>query len=101
MHKVVILLRRRDDRTHDEFAQWWLVEHAPMARELPGVRRICFNLCEDGAPFDGVSELWFDSREDFEAAYATEVGKAVAADSMANVAARERLHVDEHWQVGQ
>ena len=86
MFKAVILLTRRDDMTHEEFAQWWLVDHAPLARQLPGVRRITFNLVDDPeASVDGVSELWFDSRADFDAAYATDLGKAVAADSMAKV----------------
>lgn len=82
--------------TRLEFEQWWLQEHAPRARQLPGVRRIVFNLVTEGEEFDGVSELWFDSRADFDAAYATEIGKAVAADSMAHVSGRVRLFVDEH-----
>lgn len=97
MFKAVILLTRREDSTHEEFAQWWLVDHAPMARQLPGVRRITFNLVDDPeAGIDGVSELWFDSRADFDAAYATEIGKAVAADSMARVSRRVRMPVTEH-----
>lgn len=99
MFKAIILLRRRDDMTHDEFASWWLGAHAPLAARLPGVRRICFNLCDDGAPYDGVSELWFDTQADFEAAYATELGASVAADSMAHVSARERMFVHENWVV--
>ena len=46
--------------------------------------------------FDGVSELWFDDQSAFEAAYATDHGRAVAADSMAHVSRRERLFVAEH-----
>ena len=82
--------------THDEFKTWWLDEHAPLAAQLPNVRKICFNLADDGGAFDGVSELWFDSKEDFENAYATELGKAVASDSMAHLSARERLFVTEN-----
>ena len=103
MFKAVILLTRRADTTHEAFAQWWLVEHAPLAAQLPGVRRLCFNLVapgDDGAP-DGVSELWFDSREDFEAAYATDIGKSVAADSMAHLASRVRMFVTEHEVVSE
>lgn len=96
MFKAIILLKRRDDMTHEEFKSWWLDKHAPKAAELPNVRRICFNLAQDGGAFDGISELWFDSQEDFEAAYATDIGKAVAADSMAHLSARERLFVTEN-----
>ena len=98
MFKAIILLKRRDDSTLEEFARWWLVEHAPLAKGLPGVRGATFNLVAgDGSgAFDGVSELWFDDQAAFEAAYATEHGRAVAADSMAHVSRRERLFVGEH-----
>ena len=96
MFKAIILLKRREDMSHDEFKTWWLGAHAPKAAKLPNVRKICFNLADDGGAFDGVSELWFDSKEDFESAYATEIGKEVAADSIAHLSARERLFVTEN-----
>ena len=60
-----------------------------MALALPGLRQDGRSTSWTRVPragIDGVSELWFDTREDFDAAYATEHGKAVAADSMAHVA---------------
>jgi uncharacterized protein (TIGR02118 family) len=98
MFKAMILLKRRDDMTFAAFADWWLRDHAPLAATLPNVRGLHFNLIagDGGGDFDGVSELWFDSQDDFEAAYATPRGRAVAADSMAHVARRERLFVAEH-----
>lgn len=98
MFKAIILLKRRDDTRLEEFAHWWLGDHAPLAKGLPGLRGATFNLVAgDGSgPFDGVSELWFDDQAAFEAAYATEHGRAVAADSMAHVSRRERLLVAEH-----
>jgi len=99
--KAVILLTRRDGATREEFREWWLERHAPLARELPGLRRLVFNLVDsDDAPCDGISELWFDTREAFDAAYASEVGQSVAADSLANVGGRVRMVVDERVQVG-
>ena len=100
MFKAIILLTRRDGMTHDDFRVWMLERHSPLARQLPGVRRLVFNIVEnDDAGYDGVSELWFDTREAFDAAYATEIGKSVAADSMANVKTRLRLFADEQVQV--
>jgi len=96
--KAAILLFRREDATHGEFEQWWLGRHQPLARQLPGLRRAVFNVVQqpgEGDP-DGIAELWFDSREAFDAAYASEIGAQVVADSMANVSARRRLFVDEH-----
>jgi uncharacterized protein (TIGR02118 family) len=94
--KAIILLARRDDLSPEAFRSWWLNDHAPLAAQLPNVRRIVFNACAETDEYDGISELWFDSRADFEAAYATDLGKSVAADSMAHVRARTRLFVEEH-----
>ncbi len=96
MFKAMILLTRRTDMTHEQFAQWWLEEHAPMARQLPGVREIRFNEVTEGEGIDGVAELWFDDQASFEAAYSTEIGSSVAQDSLDHVASRVRLFVSEN-----
>ncbi len=99
MFKAMILLTRRADLTHEAWVGWWLDEHAPLAAQLPNLRRAVFNVVEEGADeagVDGVSELWFDRRADFEAAYATEIGRAVAADSLAHVSGRVRVLLGEH-----
>jgi uncharacterized protein (TIGR02118 family) len=99
MIKAMILLTRRDDMSHDDFVSWWLVEHVPLASALPGVRKVVLNVVDDGyddAGIDGISELWFDTRADFDAAYASEIGRATAADSMAHVSSRVRLFVSEN-----
>lgn len=100
MFKAMILLTRRADMTHEEFSRWWLEEHAPMARQLPGVRAIRFNDVVEGEGVDGITELWFDDRESFESAYASEIGKSVAQDSLDHVSSRVRLFVDENQILG-
>jgi uncharacterized protein (TIGR02118 family) len=99
MFKAIIVLSRRTDMTHEEFVEWWLEEHAPLAARLPGLRRLVFNVVDvspaEAGP-DGISELWFGSQADFDAAYGTQIGKAVAADSVARVSGRVRLFVTEH-----
>ncbi len=112
MFKAMILLTRRDDMSAQEFRDWWLNQHAPLAQQLPDVRRITFNVVDapndaannaaagvgggaGGGQIDGIAELWFDSQAAFEAAYATETGQRVVADSMAHVSHRVRLFVDE------
>ncbi len=47
-------------------------------------------------PYDGISELWFDSQEAMELAYATDHGRAVAADTLTMVAERVRMPIAEH-----
>jgi uncharacterized protein (TIGR02118 family) len=96
MFKAIILLKRGETMSHEDFKTWWLVDHSKKAATLPGVRKIVFNLAADGSSFDGISELWFDSKEAFEAAYESEIGKAVAADSIAHLADRQRIFVTEN-----
>ena len=98
MFKAMILLKRRENTTREAFADWWLGQHRPLAEQLPGLQRAVFNLnhTDDPEGYDGISELWFESQSAFEAAYTSEIGKEVAADSMRNVSARERLLVTEH-----
>lgn len=97
MIKAIILLKRRDDLPFQAFRDWLLQDHAPMATRLPGIRGYQVNMAdaEDG-PYDAASELWFDSPEDLAAAYASDHGKTVAADSMAHVSRRDRLIVTEN-----
>lgn len=97
MFKVMILLSRAEGSTVEQFRAWWLGPHAALARELAGLRALRLNVIDAGnIPWDGIAELWFDSREAFEAAYDSDHGRRVAGDSLANVSRRERLFVDEH-----
>ena len=97
MFKAMIMLTRRDDMTHEEFKAWWLGEHQLLAKQLPGVQKIRFNVIDqdETPPCDGIAELWFETQEAFVAAYATEIGQAVAADSMAHLASRVRMFTEE------
>ena len=97
MFKAMILLKRKEEYSQREFRNWWLGEHAQLGIQLPGLLKLCFNTVEDEESlYDGVAELWFDSENDFAEAYQTELGKAVAADSLAHVLRRDRLFVDEN-----
>jgi uncharacterized protein (TIGR02118 family) len=97
MFKAMIMLTRGADMSHEDFKNWWLGEHQLLAEQLPGVQKIRFNVVEqdETAPCDGIAELWFESQEAFTAAYATEIGKAVAADSMSHLASRVRMFTEE------
>jgi len=49
--KAIILLTRAEGATHEQFADWWLKQHAPLAKQLPNLRKGIFNLVEN--PVDG------------------------------------------------
>lgn len=97
MFKAIILLRKRPEDQQGDFGGWWLNQHAPLVRQLPGLVKATFNLVFDDEQrdFDGISELWFASREDFDRAYASDIGQKVVADSVAHVSKRTRLLCDE------
>ena len=97
MFKAMILLKKKEHLSQREFRNWWLGEHSKLATQLPGLRKLCFNPVKDENSFyDGVAELWFDSEKSFNDAYQTDLGKAVAADSLAHVDRRDRLFVEEN-----
>jgi len=97
MFKAIILLSRKEEFSRSEFKNWWLNEHSKLASKLPGLKKICFNLVKnEDSPYDGVSELWFDSEEDFTSSYESEIGKTVVADSLAHVSGRTKLIVNEN-----
>jgi len=98
MFKAIILLKKKNEVSSEEFKNWWINDHSSKAAMLPKIRKLCFNLVENDSEkaYDGVAEQWFDSQEDFDNAYASEIGKKVAADSISNVLKRDRLFVREH-----
>ena len=101
MFKAMILLKKKDSFTNEQFKNWWLNEHSPMASKLPKIKKLCFNLVvgEDNQEYDGIAEQWFDTEEDFLSAYQSEYGKQVAADSMSKVSKRTRVFVSENFIV--
>jgi uncharacterized protein (TIGR02118 family) len=74
--KRVSLVRRKPDLTPEEFIAHWTGPHAAIVRQLPGIRGLRFGVVEAWSPpeaaWDGVGEVWFESIEDAEAAFATE-----------------------------
>ena len=98
MFKAMILLKRKEEMSFAEFKNWLLIEHAPRARQLPGLKRAVFNLVAGAGDgnYDSVSELWFESEQHFIDAYASDIGQNVAADSLSKVVKRDRLLVSEH-----
>jgi uncharacterized protein (TIGR02118 family) len=78
---IMILLKRQDHLSFEEFEECWLGKQKEMAAQLPGLKRACFNLTQGDADnlYDGVSEIWFDSLADFESAFQPDIGKKVTA----------------------
>ena len=81
--KLVVLYTRPDDTA--AFDEHYLNVHMPLARQLPGLQRAetgTFTAALDGGEqtYYRVAELYFDSQDAMNAAFASEEGKATAAD---------------------
>ena len=100
MLKVISLLKRADHLTKKEFDTWVVEEHIDFAKNLPGLRKysVSVSVGED-SPYDSVNELYFDEEEARAAAFATEAGKAAAADAGAHTSSRVHVITTEHQQL--
>lgn len=91
MLKLIYCIRRKDGLTREAFLKTWLQDHAPLVKSYAGamgaVRYVQshtgfddlnaqFQASRQSAePFDGVTEIWWDSRAAYEAALATPEAK--------------------------
>ncbi len=100
MIKRVSLVRKRPDITREEFVAHWLGPHAEIVRlHLPGLLGYVVNVCDDpdAAGWDGFAEVWFPTRADADAAFASEPFLGlVAVDRPKFVAEQVVFFVDEH-----
>ncbi len=79
MIKFVALMRRPAGMTHEQFVEYHRNVHAKKYMADPTVRRLCRKYVQSHAvegklhgfpesTFDGVTEIWFDTTEDFTSA---------------------------------
>lgn len=97
MIRITYLLRRRADLSDAEFRRYWLEEHGPLvashARRINAMRYVQVHTLDDPAnaamaearggmeqPYDGVAEVWFESRDALVEALSTPAGQQAAAD---------------------
>jgi len=106
MIKLSFCLRRREGLSRSDFQRYWLEKHGPLVRRHATNLRICryvqLHTLEDtlndalretrGGPeaYDGVAELWWESREDLAAAIATPEGQRAGAELLED----ERRFID-------
>jgi uncharacterized protein (TIGR02118 family) len=67
------LIKRKEGLSRKEFSDHWRNVHAPLAMQIPGVRRYVQNhtmpFVSKNPSHDGIVELWMDSREAVKAAF--------------------------------
>ncbi|MGH7332571.1 MAG: EthD family reductase [Candidatus Rokuibacteriota bacterium] len=90
MIKSLSLLTRKDGSTHEQFVNHWVEIHAPLAHQVPGLRRyVQSHIVEERTrpdipasvlEIDGIAELWYDDRQAMARAHASPEAKALHAD---------------------
>ena len=84
MLKFMVVLYRRPDFTRDQFRRHLEQVHAPLAKNLPGLKHYKQNHAVPDPKrtpgWDAIVELYFDNREAMEAAWASTQGAASDAD---------------------
>ena len=100
MYKRIGLVQRKKTLSREQFEAHWLTTHADLCKKLPGMRRYSVNLIEPGRfahfPYDGFSELWFDSEDALKAALDSPEGRTLLADLPNFVEKIDPLVVKEH-----
>lgn len=103
MIKMVNLLVRDEDVSHEEFVERWEGPHADIARELPGLRKYATSVPVDPerSEYDGIVELYFDDMGALGEAFDSETGKRVQADAaeFTDVERGPILYVEETVQL--
>lgn len=105
MIKMIALLKRKDELSHDAFVAHWVDVHAPLAEHVPGLRRYVqshiqtertrADIPEIALDIDGIAELWFDDIAALEAAHHTPQMQALLADGATFIGAIKMFIVEE------
>jgi uncharacterized protein (TIGR02118 family) len=101
MVRVHIWLRRKNGMSAEEFREYWLSEHAPIARDgythLLGYTVDLVTRVPEGqeAPYHGVATLTWEDRDGFRADMASDAGRRGAEDLENFTSASGLLFVDE------
>lgn len=106
MVKLIALLKRKPGISREEFDRLWVEEHTKISRDLPGLKGYRINLAlptqpegdlVDGEPiYDGTAEMWWDSVEEMEASFASDIGQAAGADADQFAEVRIHIYTEEH-----
>ena len=95
MIKLVYCIRKRDDIGAAEFHRYWLEEHGPLVKSVAAdigasryvqshtgmadVNDMLRAIRPFQDPFDGITEVWWESEEAFRQGLASAAGRAAAA----------------------
>jgi len=97
MFRLTSFLQRRPELSYPEFLDYWWREHSPIAAALPGLRRYSTTrpIEQEHTPYDGVAELYFDSREAFDRVLGPDADTEAMNDVANFIGLTDRYHLTE------
>ncbi len=105
MIKVVGLLTRKPELTHEQFVKHWLEIHGPLAHAVPGIRRYVQShivgtrtrpdIPETDVEVDGIAELWYDDQAALARAAASPEMKRLTDDGALFIGRIKTYIIDE------
>ncbi|HEV8715722.1 MAG TPA: EthD domain-containing protein [Candidatus Binatia bacterium] len=97
MYKLIGLLKRPAGMSLAEFHRWWLNEHALLVKRFPGLKKYVINLASSADQrYDGMAEVWFESKEDFEKIFSTTEGQTARQSATDHSSEIAILFTQEH-----
>jgi len=82
--KVVCMVKKLESLTLDEFSAYWKTTHADMDLQYKYLRGYCINInypeYNDNPPYDGSCEMYWDSYEEMQADFSSELGQRAGTD---------------------
>jgi uncharacterized protein (TIGR02118 family) len=108
MIKVLGLLTRKPELTHEEFVKHWYEIHGPLALSVPGIRRYVQShitgtrtrpdIPETDVQIDGIAELWYDDEQSMQRAAASLEMKRLTDDG-ALIISQIKTYIIEERQI--
>jgi len=88
MIKMNLFLTKRADLTREQFSEYYEKKHWPLLESIPEVKQFAKRYVQQhnighvppgviAAPYDGISEVWFDSVEDLRRVVGTEAWRNI------------------------
>lgn len=97
MFKVVGIIKRPQGMDFEAFKTWWLTEHVPKVKQFPGLVKYSVNLCTTpDQAFDGMAEVWFETRAAMDAVFGTPQGQYAREGATATASNIAILLTEEH-----
>ena len=106
MIKLVYCLRKREDVSHESFYRYWLSEHAPLVKSLasaigatryvqshttlPVLNELMLKSRGLQAPYDGITEVWWEDK----AALESGMGSPEGVEAQAQLIEDESRFID-------